>query len=396
MNKNILYLLPTDENQYLNFFTEELKKYFNNLYVLNVVQFFSNNGLGNTEKYVQDLITDKKIDIVISTPFPTEYQLSVEFFTSLKNRTKMVFWMFDDEMYFDAHSKYYCQVADAVITGDYFSVSGYEKLGIPSIHYTACFSKQTYFPVEIKKDIDVCFLGNCKKVDRMKYINFLIENGISVETFGIGSKNGFVESGKLSEIFSRTKINIDFTKPELSWVNKDEPLINRNRVFKGRWIEVAFTKSFCLTEYAHCTNICFEIGKEIDVFHNKEELLEKVKFYLSNEKIREEMAENAYKKAIENYESEIYIPKVLKELEEILQKNNKLRTEKNEIFLSKDFKINSVNGLTFSMFVLLKSGKIKYSLELFVRLFKYGVLIFIVGFCGGLLRVIENIRHKFE
>ena len=390
--KNVLLLLPTDENQYLNFLDVNLKKYFNNVHHFNFVEYSRREGIQNTKSHIKYLISDKKIETIVASPFAGNFELSVEFYASLKDTTKIVFWMFDDEMYFDVYSKYYCQIADAVITTDYFALSSYKKLDIPAIFFpTTCFSKNTYYPVEIDKDIDVCFLGDCKKSDRIEFINFLIENGINVETFGIGSRNGFVDQIKFSKIFSRSKINLNFTKiDKLSWINKDEPLLNMIRQSKGRPGEIALTKSFCLSEYTPSLSAIFEIGKEIDVFYNKEDLIEKVKYYLSHDDEREAIAKNGYKRALDNYEIEVYIPKLLKELEEILESTVKPKSEKTEIFLSKAFKIQSINGLTSSMLILIKNGKISYALESFRELFRHGILIFFAGFYGGIIRAITR------
>ncbi|MDP2162207.1 MAG: hypothetical protein Q8K02_17135, partial [Flavobacterium sp.] len=97
-----------------------------------------------------------------------------------------------------------------------------------------------------------------------------------------------------------------------------------------------------------------------------------------------------YKRAIENYESEIYIPKTLESLENVLKIVVGPRVKKTEIFLSRTFKVNSINGLTFTMFVLIKNKKVLYALELFRELFKYGVFIFFMGFYGGTVRAIKN------
>lgn len=395
-DKNILYLLATNKNQYLNFICDELKKSLNNIYYFNFVEYSYQYGIRNTEKHIKDFISEKEIDIVISSPFAGNYQLSVEFYASLENKTKIVFWMFDDELYLGVYSKYYSQIADAVITTDYFGVYEYQKLYIPAIFYFSSHTKNNYYPVKIDKEIDVCFIGDCTKNDRMDYINYLIKNGVSVETFGKGSKNGIINWNEFSKIISKSKINLNFTKIDnLDWINCGEPLLNRVRQSKGRPIEIALTKSFCLSEYSPEINVMFETGKEIDVFHDEEELLEKVKHYLSNDSKREEIAKNAYKKAIENYESETYIPKTLETLENILEKTDGLRDKKMEIFLSRTFKINSINGLTSTMFVLIKNKKILYALELFRELFKHGVFIFFMGFYGGTVRAIKRgLQHK--
>ena len=396
INKNVLLLIPTDENQYLNFLCGALKKYFNNLHLLNFIKYCRQEGIQNTKSHIKYLISDKAIDIIIVSPFAGNFELSVEFYASLKTRTKIVFWIFDDLNYFNFYGKYYGQIADVVITDDNFTVFDYKKFGIPAIFFYPSFSKNDYYPVEIDKDIDVSFLGYCKKNDRMECINFLKENGINVKTFGIGSKNGFVDWNEFSKIFSQSKINLNFTKLniESNWLNKDEPLLAMGRGHKGRSVEIALTKSFCLSEYAPSLKYIFEIGKEIDVFYNKEELLEKVRYYLSADGEREAIAKNAYERAINTYESEVCIPKLLKELEEILESTAKRKSEKTEIFLSKAFKIQSINGLTASMLILIKNGKISYALESFRELFRHGILIFFAGFYGGIIRAINKLLKK--
>jgi hypothetical protein len=390
-DKNILYLLPSNKNQYLNFICDELKKCLTNICHFNFVEYSYQYGIRNTEKYINNFISEKKIDIVFSSPFAANYQLSVEFYASLKNKTKIVFWMWDDEAYFDSHSKYYCQIADAVITSDFFSVYAYQKLNIPSIFFSTTHPQYIYFPIETTKDIDVCFIGGCNQRDRMEYINFLIDNGINVETFGEGSKNGFLSWNKFSNILSRSKIALNFNKlSDLLWMNKDELLLNRVRQSGGHWCESALTRTFCLAEYTPNIHIFAEVGKEVDIFNSKEELIEKVRYYLSHADKREVIAENAYKKAITNFIPQVIIPNILKELEKILGKNNIQKTEKVEIFLSRTFKVNSINGLTFTMFVLIKNKKVSHALELFRELFKYGIFIFFAGFYGGTVRAIKN------
>ena len=390
-DKNILYLLPSNKNQYLNFICDELGKYLTNIYYFNFVEYSYQYGIRNTEKYINKFIAEKKIGVVFSSPFAGNYQLSVEFYASLENKAKIVFWMFDDELYLGVYSQYYSQIADAVITTDYFGVSEYQKLDIPAIFYFSSHSKNNYYPVEIDKEIDVWFIGDCTKNDRRDYVNYLIKNGVGVETFGRGSKNGIINRNEFSKIISTSKINLNFTKIDnLNWINCGEPLLNRVRQSKGRPIEIALTKSFCLSEYSPEINVLFEIGKEIDVFHDEEELLEKVKYYLSNKSRREEIAQNAYKKAIENYESEIYIPKTLETLENVLKMGARTRFKKSELFLSRTFKVNSINGLTSTMFVLIKNKKVLHALELFRELFKYGVFIFLAGFYGGTVRAMKN------
>ena len=257
-------------------------------------------------------------------------------------RVENVLFILDDEMIFDTLSRYYAQAFDAVITNDYYATFAYRKLGLLSLwYYYSGYGKDTLYPVAIDKDIDVSFVGDCTKADRIAYIKFLRENGIKVKTFGKDSENGIVKIEDLSEIFSRTKINLNFTKVDrysiYAWFLEDNTITNLVRQSKGRLLEIAMTNSFCLSEYFASVEIPFEVGKEADVFYDKNELLEKIKFYLENEEARIQIANNAYKKVINNYEGTVFMPKLLKNLCDLLN-NHKYLPKEGKIFKDSIFK----------------------------------------------------------
>jgi hypothetical protein len=243
----------------------------------------------------------------------------------------------------------------------------------------------------IEKDIDVSFVGDYTKGDRKHYIEYLIENGVEVKLFGKGTPGGLILREVIPEIFSRSRINLNFTKiDKLSWINKNNPLLHRVRQNKGRPIEIALTRSFCLSENSPSMDYMFEIGKESAVFNSKEELLEKVKYYLLNHSERENIALNAYQRALSDYTADIYIPRVISEAVRLANINRETHTA----YLSGSFKTNAVNGLTFAMFVMLKNGKIAATLDAFSRLFAFGITPFITGFPKGALRSLKRMLAK--
>ena len=61
----------------------------------------------------------------------------------------------------------------------------------------------------------------------------------------------------------------------------------------------------------------FEIGKEVDCFSDRDSLLERVRYYLSHEEEREEIAARAYARALRDYEDGPYIDQVIRELNAI-------------------------------------------------------------------------------
>ncbi|MFA5859207.1 MAG: glycosyltransferase [Elusimicrobiota bacterium] len=359
------------------------------------IEYSHQNGIKNTEKHVKDLITSKKIDIVFTTHYATDYQLSIEFYADLRKTVKIVFCAWDDESYFDVYGKYYGQVADAVITTDYYTMYGYMRMGIPGLLLMPIFSKEMFFPVEGEKDTEVCFIGGCTQRDRKEYIDFIIKNGIKIETYGNGSKHGFLEWNKFSEILSKSKIALTFNKLDtLDWINKEEPLLNRVRQASFHYVESALVKTFCLAEYSPGIFTIAEIGKEVDVFNSKEELLNKIRYYLSHDVERENIAAAAYKRAIKEYVPEVAVPKLLAELDKTLYSGINKYVLSDEIYINESFKRKTINGLTFTMVVLIKNNKIGYAMEIFVKLFKYGVLVFITGFIGGIGRIVQNMSTK--
>ena len=63
-----------------------------------------------------------------------------------------------------------------------------------------------------------------------------------------------------------------------------------------RILDIMGSGGFVLTNYQQEIENYFEIGKEIEVFRDLDELMEKVSYYLSHEKERLKIAMNGYQK----------------------------------------------------------------------------------------------------
>ena len=62
-------------------------------------------------------------------------------------------------------------------------------------------------------------------------------------------------------------------------------------------------------------DIQYKIGDEIAIYMNKNDLLEKVKFYLENESLREQIAEDGYKRSMADHTFENRFNEVFKRME---------------------------------------------------------------------------------
>ncbi len=346
-------------------------------------------GIKRTEEEIKKIIREEGASIVFFAPNGDSYELSIEFFRGLKEEfgLKCVLWVLDDEMIFDVLTKYYSQAFDAAVTTDYYAAFAYNKLGLPALYYFSSYLKGDLYPVDIEKDIAVSFIGDCSKADREEHISYLKDNGIDVRSFGDGTAGGFLKKEELPLIFSRSKINLNFTRLDKagpnSWFLEDNALTNIIRQNKGRPMEIALTRSFCLSEASPSLGSVFEEGKEIDAFRSKEELLEKVKYYLKNGTERQQMAECAYRKAISRYEADIFFPVLSDRLCEALEKGRYLPEEKN-IYKDAAFKRNHVIRLSIVMLYQLSRLRMLPAAETLVSLFRYGIIVFLVSFAKAI------------
>jgi len=405
---NVLILKPRIQdadklNDYVSFNAGCIEKYFTHCRTYNFYDQCINYGISYIETEIKDIIIRENISIIFFFPFGSSFELSPLFFAELKKiqKLKIVLFVLDDELIFDVFSKYYAQIADAAITCDYYAVALYEKFGIPAFYYFSSYSKDDFYPVACRKEYDVSFIGDCSKADRREYIDFLKNNNINISTFGKNSENGFIAKDKLGEIFSKSKINLNFTKTDRYefpftynvWFNEDNLLAQNTRQNKGRPMEIGMTRSFCLTEYAPSLKYTFDIEKEIDVFFDKNDLLKKVRRYLQNELEREELASNLYLKANNIYSAENFFPKLMERL--IVSLNAQKLFENERIYLDKNFKIKTINQVVYIFFIQLAGLKLSASIRTAEFFFVHGFQCFFRGFFKAIKRIIIKILSKF-
>lgn len=93
---------------------------------------------------------------------------------------------------------------------------------------------------------------------------------------------------ELVELYNKTKIVINISQwdaPNLSGLNL--------RVF-----DIPACGTFLITDYSDGLKEFFRLGKEIETFKDKEELKDKIAYYLRNDDERERIALNGYKKVL--------------------------------------------------------------------------------------------------
>lgn len=160
------------------------------------------------------------------------------------------------------------------------------------------FHKILELTIEEKKlfSCDVGFIGSYEE-ERASYISFLIENGISVKVIGDGWVNKkywktiqphFISKGVYSDEYVKRLNAIKVVLHFIRVANRDQQ--------DSRTFEIPACGAFMLAESTPVHEQLFENNKEAVFFTTKDELLEKCKYYLKNDEVRNKIRINGYNK----------------------------------------------------------------------------------------------------
>ena len=397
-NALIISSAPIDSeirNDFTDFNASNIAKYCSNTQSFHYYNYFLKYGSRATCKKVLQMAGG--VDVVFYFLDGTSYLLPLELFKSLNERgVKLVLWVLDDELIFDTISKHFATIFDAVVTCDGLALDAYRKLGVQPVYYFSAYSRNDFHPVTCARDIDVSFVGNCSKSDRAELLDYLRENGIRVDTFGDGSKSGFLPKEKIKEIFSRSKINLNFTKinspDDEAWFLHYNLVAQACRQNKGRPAEIALCRAFCLSEESPSLAQAFVPKEELDTFRDKHELLVMVHHYLADDAAREAIANKACIKA-QRYEVDTYFPVIMSELEEKLSAGRLLPY----LFTGVDpaFRLAYANQMMFIVFSQISKGYFFAAFESFTLVFHYGFWLELIGGFSGVFRAYRHTKNLF-
>jgi spore maturation protein CgeB len=136
----------------------------------------------------------------------------------------------------------------------------------------------------------VSFVGTAHG-ERRVWIDALRDRGIQVECFGHGWERGAVPAADIPEIIRKSLINLNFAN--------GAPILDGFRMrttnqIKARTFEVPGSGGFLLSEWADGLDKYYVPGREIAVFHDLDELTERIRYYLAHPVERDKIAAAGY------------------------------------------------------------------------------------------------------
>jgi len=244
-----------------------------------------------------------------------------------------LYWCSDDSWRFDSVSKKMAPYFSWVASHPLSVIEKYKAMGCRTIFVHEGVRESLYRPVgESEKNIDVSFVGTLNP-ERAKTVAALRKAGLSVLVRGKGWPGGEVPLSEMVALTARSKISLIlnppsfyfglkplvrllFKRPEFgsSWRrlriepdfwnfgdNLREWFSKLKRQVKARHFETLACRTLGMTLYAEDLEKYYEIGKEIIVYKDMPDLIEKIRYYLANPMEAERVARAGYERTIRDH-----------------------------------------------------------------------------------------------
>ena len=270
---------------------------------------------------------------------------------------KTLAWFSDDHWRLYNYSRFYAPHFDWVVTTYSKAPEIYSRYGIHNVIKSqwAC-NNFVWQPIRLsghpgiqspKRDIDVSFVGQWNPA-RGRIINFLRKNGINVFTRGYRWPEGKATQQEMIEILSRSKINLNlnasvpmfslkrlariFLKNSNGKIVPDWHLISNIKSWwrmsvpqiKARPFEILGCRTFLISPRADDMDNYYEDGKEVIYYDNNDDLLGKIKYWLSRDEEREKLAQAGYKRTLREHTYEMRFREVFKIITQSVKLSGKI------------------------------------------------------------------------
>lgn len=237
-------------------------------------------------------------------------QFNPEVVDELCRYTKTICFFHDDTWRVD-YSRFWAKHFDFFTTPDFYGEYKYREIGLPNaIYFPFGCNEKISRNLEIPKKYDVSFVGGWHPY-REWLIKQIKKAGIKVEVFGYGWPNGEIEQEGMIRVFNESRINLNLTNSS-SWDVRylasslraiKSSLRSKKTIeqLKARIFEVSGCNAFQLSYFVEGLANCYDIDKEIAVYADVNDLIDKIKFYLAHDELRESIAQAAYFRTIRNH-----------------------------------------------------------------------------------------------
>lgn len=274
---------------------------------------------------------DLKPDFILHT----KYELPAEVFQDLRRFTKVIQW-YPDPVIQD-RLKPFVMASDIFFTMAEGLVDEFRTINSNSFWLTQAFEPSFFEIKEITlKDkkafsADITFVGNLgskpQYIPRRKYLKRIVEEGFDFKWWGpkipvkfstlpliigkLGRSYGgqFIWGESFAKVAKLSKIFLAF-----------DSMPHIRKSMSARMYTAVGCGAFYVCRYVDGIEEVFELDKEIVVFRSEDEMIDKIKFYLKREDLRNKIAIAGQRKILREHTYEIRIKELIKIVENMLLK----------------------------------------------------------------------------
>ena len=288
-------------------------------------------GRDEMNKRLIKAVEEQRPDLLFTVIFQDEIKKETINYITKQTRTKTFNWFTDDHWRLFTFSRYWAPLFTAVGTTDSLAPAKYKSYGINNVIKTQWAANTALFhPEQLSANSrqltanTITFVGKNYGV-RQKYIDDLQKKGLPAKGYGKGWGGGLVSQEKMLEIFSGSKINLNFTEGYFNWPKQLAKLFIKKesgkysssiqhlpsnirslvgagrRQIKARTFEIPACGGFLLSGKADNLSDYYIPGKEIEIFADFDELAEKCEYYLEHEPERAAIAKAGYERTISDH-----------------------------------------------------------------------------------------------
>ena len=273
-----------------------------------------------------ETVIDDQPDVVLCVLLGYEvWQETLQLIRDQSTAT-LINWSTDDSWKYEQFSKLVAPVFHLYATTYASALEKAKKDGYKNFYLTqwAANSNSMQKPLLASEcKYQVTFIGTAYG-KRPQLVSRLAEEGIKVECFGFGWKNGPVHSEDIPRIMRDSVISLNFGDSGIQWKGI-RPV--RSRQIKARIFEVLGAGGFLITENAEGLRN-FYSPDEIETFEGVDELGSKIKKYLTEYAYRDRIAESGYQRTIDHHTYELRFSKLLDAAEKMkIKRDEYLTTE---------------------------------------------------------------------
>lgn len=200
-------------------------------------------------------------------------------------------------------------VYDLVFAYRHHNLDDFKKLGAKRVELLrSWFVPELNHPVTLssegksKYECDVVFIGHYENDGRLEYLESIVKAGYMLRLFGPPYEwNKLLLQSETLKHLSPVHLvwNADYSmaicgaKIALCFVSK----LNRD-TYTRRCFEIPATGTLLLSEYSDDMASLYQAGKEADFFGSKEEMIDKIKLYLEDARLRCRVADGGYQRVV--------------------------------------------------------------------------------------------------